>query len=445
MVTKPGTLGEEDEVKVTEFELQLWRVFYGFLRWQEECEKSANGTQLSGNELAILHIVRLKNRSKTITDIERLLNRDDVHNIRYSLNKLLKLGLIKKTLSNYNGKNYLFEVTEAGIKDTDNFLKLRKSILVNMFKELNLDLEEMIKNLTKIKAVYDEADRSVTQNFMYSTYPKDNQHLEESAAVLGRILVVEDHPTAAKITKKILSDLNYQVDIASSGDMAINLTEEHHCDIIFMDIGLPDIDGCEITRKIRSNKNSKNTYTPIIGLTAHVSNENKRDCIEAGMNAVFTKPLIKEKVADIFAMFVSKPNEKSVAKMLEKTDENQNTQNGFLSSLKGNVIDLSQGAQLVGGNEALAKEAIEMLVESFSEELAQLEQTCITQDIVTAQIIIHKLRGGVSYCGVPRLNEVCARFDEYLKSGKHELMQDLFNLLQFELNKVKEQLLTVQW
>jgi len=146
--------GEEDEVKVTEFELQLWRVFYGFLRWQEECEKSANETLLSGNELAILHAVRIKNRSKTITDIERLLNRDDVHNIRYSLNKLLKLGLIKKSLSNYNSKNYLFEVTEAGIKDTDNFLKLRKSILINMFKELNIDMDDMTKNLTKIKAIF---------------------------------------------------------------------------------------------------------------------------------------------------------------------------------------------------------------------------------------------------------------------------------------------------
>lgn len=291
-VTKLNTDTDEDQGKITEFELQLWRVFYGFLRWQEECEKHANSTLLSGNELAIFHIVRMKNKSKTITDIERLLNRDDFHNIRYSLNKLIKLGLVKKSVSNYNSKNYFFEVTEAGMKDCDNFLKLRKEILVPMFNDLKLDLDEMTKSLTKIKAIYDEADRTVSQNFNYSSQSQNSNSVEESSISRGRILVVEDHPAAAKITKKILSDLQYHVDIAGSGDIAINYIEQNSYDIIFMDIGLPDIDGYEITRKIRSNNNSKNIYTPIIGLTAHASSENKKECIEAGMNAVFTKPLM---------------------------------------------------------------------------------------------------------------------------------------------------------
>src|SRR5947207_1990398 len=86
----------EAEIKVTEFELQLWRVFYGFLRWQEKCENIANGTDLTGNELAILHVVRMKNRPKAINDIMRLLNRDDTFNIHYSIRKLIKMGLIKK-------------------------------------------------------------------------------------------------------------------------------------------------------------------------------------------------------------------------------------------------------------------------------------------------------------------------------------------------------------
>lgn len=432
-------LSSEEETRVTEFELQLWRVFYGFLRWQEECEKNANGNLFSGNELAILHIIRLKNRPKTITDIERLLNRNDTHNIRYSINKLLKMGLIKKTLLNFNGKNYFFEITELGIKDTDNYFKMRRFILIHMFKELNLDLDEMTKNLTKIKAIYDEADRAVTQNILKSDETTlSNAEKNTNIAPFGRILVVEDHPTTAKVTKKILSDLNYLVDIASSGDIAINLTENNRYEIIFMDIELPDIDGFEITRQIRASKNSLNSLTPIISLTVHDSIKNKKDCIEAGMNAVFTKPLIKEKIEDIFSMFIPKHRDRKIGK-----NENNSTleESSLTAPPIGSIINMELGTQLAGGNEALAKEAIEMLMDSFEEELPRLEEACLSKDLIKAQSIVHKLRGGISYCGVPRLNETCIRLDEYLKSGKDDLLGDFYQLLCKEYNEVKDKVL----
>ena len=155
---------DEDDTVVTEFELQLWRVYYGFVRWQEECESSTGNTDLVGNELAILHIIRMRNTPKTILDIGRLLNRGDVYNIRYSIAKLLKLGLIKKVKSNYSSKNFLFQITEIGIKNTDDFTRMRKRILVNIFKkqiEGGLKLEELAAALTRIKSIYDDADHAV--------------------------------------------------------------------------------------------------------------------------------------------------------------------------------------------------------------------------------------------------------------------------------------------
>lgn len=149
----------EDELKVTDFELQLWRVFYGFLRWQEGCERSANGTDLTGNELAVLHIIRMKDRPKSIYDIGRLLNRDDTFNIQYSIRKLLKMGLIEKC--KFAQKILAYQITEAGTKNTDIYTRARRSILIDLFiKESDLTLTEMTKTLTKLKAVYDEADRT---------------------------------------------------------------------------------------------------------------------------------------------------------------------------------------------------------------------------------------------------------------------------------------------
>lgn len=429
--------GNENEIKVTDFELQLWRVFYGFQRWQEECERNANGSILSSNELAILHIIRMKNRPKTLTDIERLLNRNDTHNIRYSINKLLKIGFIKKTQSVYSGKNYYFEITEEGKKDTDNYSRMRKFILIHMFKESGLDLDEMAKNLTKIKAIYDEADRAVAQNLIRSQTVNQNPSINQNNNPgIGKILLVEDHITTARVTQAILEDLHYQVDIAGDGDQALDLVAKQQYDIIFMDIGLSDMSGYEVTKKIRANTELPNNRSPIIGLTAHESDENKKDCIEAGMNAVSTKPLVKAKIEDIFSMFVAKRPK------MEKTFEQNASQSDSkeLPKIKGEIIDLELGAKLVGGDLDFAKEAIQMLVDSFSEELIILDKACKTSDIEIAQAVLHKLRGGISYCGVPRLKEACIQFDNYLKTAKIDLIPQYYESLLVEFNLLKEKL-----
>lgn len=429
--------GNEDEIKVTDFELQLWRVFYGLQRWQEECEKNANGNILSSNELAILHIVRMKNRPKTLTDIERFLNRNDTHNIRYSINKLLKMELIKKTKSAFSGKNYYFEITDEGKKDTDNYSRMRKFILIHMFKESGLDLKDLTKSLTKIKAIYDEADRAVAQNLIKSQNTTQGSSLKTyNEQVLGRILLVEDHHTTAKVTKTILTDLHYQVDIAQSGEQALELSGKNKYDIIFMDIALSDMSGYDVTREIRSRPNLGNHHTPIIGLTAHIGSENKRDCIEAGMNAVSMKPLRKDKIEDIFSMFASNNHgidHTGTDLSLDRLNKNNTSPE--------KSIDLELGAKLVGGDKTFAREAIQMLVDSFSEEVLVLKNACQSLDFGTAQSVLHKLRGAISYCGVPRLKEVCIHFDEFLKTGDTGNTKEIwqrYDYLIAEFNQIKE-------
>lgn len=187
---KPWHLSQnESEKEVTDFELQLWRVFYGFIRWQEECEKNVNNTGLVGNELAVLHVVRMKDKPKTISDIARILNRTDMYNINYSLRKLLKKGLVKKNRSNQGVKTFVYEITPKGIENTTVFSKMRRNVLVETFmRNKSIPLKEMASNMLKIKSVYDEADSIVA----YTT-------LQEGTAELS--LKEEPKETIKKIKK----------------------------------------------------------------------------------------------------------------------------------------------------------------------------------------------------------------------------------------------------
>ena len=165
LVTKTWHLAKnEEETKLTDFEFQLWRVFYGFTRWQEGCERVANQTDLTGSELSLLHIIRMKNRPKTISELTRLLNRSgSAFNINYSIQKLIKHGLIRKLLDENNKKAFSYEITEEGIKNTDAYTALRQTILIELFKKKKkeLNLEQFTDVLSELIALYEEADRTV--------------------------------------------------------------------------------------------------------------------------------------------------------------------------------------------------------------------------------------------------------------------------------------------
>ncbi len=126
----------------------------------------------------------------------------------------------------------------------------------------------------------------------------ENRNYLMSATIT--ILVVEDVVIAQKIAKMILQDLGCQVDIARNGHEAIKMTEVRCYDLIFMDIGLPDINGIEVTEKIREKHGGK---IPIIALTANSNSYYQASCLKAGMNDFIEKPLAKESVKAVIDRF----------------------------------------------------------------------------------------------------------------------------------------------
>ncbi len=248
-----------------------------------------------------------------------------------------------------------------------------------------------------------------------------------------RVLLVEDHNITAKINKDILISSSCQVDIASNGAMAISLINQNEYDLVFMDLGLPDMNGREVTQKIRAG--IKNKFIPIIGLTAHASIEDKQRCLSVGMNTVLIKPLTKEKISDIFIMFIPKHDEFKT----EGTDEFSPNDDGekFLLVMTGCVIDLNLSLKLTGGNKDLVSESLNKLLIYFPEDLAELKMAYQSCDWQAINSILHKLRGLLSYYAVPRLRESCIRFHDYLNSGKKELLKNLYEQFLLEFKNLK--------
>lgn len=136
---------------------------------------------------------------------------------------------------------------------------------------------------------------------MEKKLPADSTSLIKSVES-AYILVVEDNKMAQLAVKMLLTSLSCRVDIACDGQQALELSASHDYDLILMDIGLGEgLDGYEVTQHLRQRIALKDT--PIIALTACVADNNQQRCMNAGMNAVLSKPLTRAHAIDLLAVF----------------------------------------------------------------------------------------------------------------------------------------------
>lgn len=153
----------EMEFQITEFEWSLIRFFESFSRFV-----LANGivtitanVDLKYQEHVILHVIRMQERPKSSAMIARLMNRDDIPNIQYSLRKLEAAGLIEKQKDN-NSKTYSYVASELGVKLTDEYYKVREEILIKRLGEIS-EVEEKFERgarfLSLLTGIYEEAAR----------------------------------------------------------------------------------------------------------------------------------------------------------------------------------------------------------------------------------------------------------------------------------------------
>jgi two-component system KDP operon response regulator KdpE len=100
-----------------------------------------------------------------------------------------------------------------------------------------------------------------------------------------RILVVDDEPEIRRFLRASLRAQQYEVLEASNGTQALEMMTQHQPDLMILDLGLPDIDGVEITRRIREW-----SQIPIIILSVRDREKDKIEALDAGADDYLTKP-----------------------------------------------------------------------------------------------------------------------------------------------------------
>ncbi len=121
-----------------------------------------------------------------------------------------------------------------------------------------------------------------------------------------RILLAEDNPTNQTVALGLLGKLGYRADVAATGIQVITALEEHHYDVVLMDVQMPEMDGIEATRFIRSHW-SVDEQPRVIAMTAHALKGDREWLLSAGMDDYLSKPVRIEDLAAALAALTPLP------------------------------------------------------------------------------------------------------------------------------------------
>jgi CheY-like chemotaxis protein len=109
-----------------------------------------------------------------------------------------------------------------------------------------------------------------------------------------RVLVAEDGKVNQQVAIRLLDRMGHAVTVVDNGKQAVEAVRRSVFDVLLMDVEMPELDGLSATRLIRASEHDWHSPLPIVGVTA---NDNREECLNAGMNAYLPKPLERQSLS----------------------------------------------------------------------------------------------------------------------------------------------------
>lgn len=165
LIAEPAADISPIEQTVNAFEYAAWHFGSAFARWRRDCLTATPANALGGTEASLLHVLHLNGTAKGLSDVARLLHRDDLANLQYGLKKLLALGFIEKASNGASRRNTTYVPSASGRRIVDAYLQHRRDMLVRLVGSLS-GTQEALHQATSILHVmtglYDQASTILT-------------------------------------------------------------------------------------------------------------------------------------------------------------------------------------------------------------------------------------------------------------------------------------------
>ena len=214
-----------------------------------------------------------------------------------------------------------------------------------------------------------------------------------------RVLVAEDNLVNQKLLSRMLEKEGYACDIAANGLEVLVAMQRIGYDIILMDRQMPELDGVEATQRIRASQ-ERWSKVPIVAVSAGVTQEERQECLAAGMDGFLGKPVDRVELV----------------KMLKKLAPERPW--GIQPQLPD--LDADQLPKVCAGDLEFQQELVTTFVKELDQTLRELEGACAAQDAPRLRRAAHSLKGASRYIGALRLAKVSEQMEKAAADGDLE-------------------------
>ena len=210
-----------------------------------------------------------------------------------------------------------------------------------------------------------------------------------------RILLAEDNTVNQQIALLVLEAMGYRADVAANGSEAVEAVARLPYDLVLMDVQMPEMDGLEATRRIRSGAAA--SQPRIVAMTANALQGDREACLAAGMDDYLAKPIRPEELA---AALAATPHQAQVQP-------------------SATVLDPSALARIeaIAPNPAALARLVASFVDNGSALVAQLADAAGKGDAAALRRHAHTLKSNAASFGAVELSEECAALEARARAG----------------------------
>ena len=234
------------------------------------------------------------------------------------------------------------------------------------------------------------------------------------------ILLAEDNRMNQKFIINIFEKTNAKLFVASDGEEALQLLKEMSFDILLLDIQMPNKDGFEVIKELRTSFPKEKKNIPVIAMTAHAFKEERDACIAAGMNEHIAKPINKD---DLFALIYKFLFGKKVNK---------------ISSPE--LLDTNYLKMMSEGNDEFVLEMLGIFYEDTPPLMENLKMAIEQKDWKKITQLAHKYRSPLALLGIKPLEESMKKIEYQAKlEDGIDIISSEFNFAAQHTNKVLQE------
>ncbi|MGI2058901.1 response regulator [Shewanella baltica] len=215
------------------------------------------------------------------------------------------------------------------------------------------------------------------------------------------ILIVDDHPANRLLLAQQLHYLGHIVDEAENGAVALAMFENKEYQMVITDCNMPEMNGYELCRNIRTLESNSLHTTVIIGYTANAQKEAKEACLDSGMNDCLFKPISLAELERIINIF--------------SPDKTKNDPHFETESVE----------KLTGNNKDLVNKLLKELLKSNKNDLNSLRKAIEEKDLNAVRDFAHKIKGAARIIDAKRLVSICEKLEDAsnIKKADQQVIQ----------------------